>query len=374
MIGVSLTEKRDYKLLLGKLVINLVFAICLLLLADVSSFNDDAIIAFLIGQIYAVLSYDKSGRRFAIYSIIFMLSCLAMVQCALFVALGFIFTRHLKWTTLLAALALLYYVIALSLTIQTLLTILLALLAFSIAYLGQRYQFYRTAYERQRDMAHETAYRYQSREGEIEQLIDSKAQASVLAERNRIAGELHDHIGHTISSAIVQAEAYKALYLNAPPTEQMVAQRRALDGVIKTLKDGMIDIRTSLHHLRNSALDFDATLRAMQSKYPGLELSLYLHETATMPYDMKQKLIRLVSEVLANTVKHADATQLKISVVRQRDFYSVTAKDNGSPRGKVKMGIGLTNMQALADSYRGSFNYGYQNGFYVHLTLYLSEA
>ncbi len=290
------------------------------------------------------------------------------------IALGFIYTRHLKWTTIVACLVTGLNLLITSFSMQAIAAALLSMVAFVFSYLMLHYQKYRLLYEKQRDETHEADFIYRSREDQIKQLVDSKANASVLAERNRIAGELHDHIGHTISSAIVQAEAYKAIYLEADQQADITARQTAIDSIIKTLKDGMIDIRSSLHHLRDQSLDFKAALEAMRLKYPGLELSLYLYQTEQMPYNMKMQLIRVVSEVLANAVKHSDATQLKISIVKQHQFYSLTAKDNGTQTtAKLKQGMGLDNMKTVAESFKGNFSYGYQDGFFIHMTLYVTE-
>ncbi len=369
-------ENRDYTLLVARLILNALLVVLIVFLLGEVALSESSIIALLIGQIYAIVCYDESDRRFAIYSFAFVVACFFMVECTPFLAISFIYTRHLRGSVLLALAVLAYLLVNKYFDLLFISFILVALSAI-FAYLAQRYQHFRLVYEKQRDQAHETAHLYHSREDQIKQLIDSKSQASVLAERNRIAGELHDHIGHTISSAIVQAEAYKALYLSdqqgaAAPLDD---KNRAVDSLVKTLKDGMYQIRTSLHHLRDQSLDLKRALAALRDQYPGLKLSFYLYKTAPMPYDMKRKLLRVAAEIVANAVNHSDATQLKISIVLQNGFYSLIAKDNGrQPPEQLKCGMGLDNMRAIAGEYGGDFNYGYQNGFYIQMTLYLSEA
>ncbi len=366
-------ENRDFSLLLARITLNLLMAIFLLIVIADSAINEQIVIALLIAQSYALLSYDENDYRFLGYSTLFLLAIYFNIFCAVFVTISLIYTRHFKKTTLLALAVTLYYLIVSQFAPVALVGVLLFLVGVTFNFLASRYQYYHFAYEKQRDQAHETTYLYRNREDQIKQLIDSKSQASVLQERNRIASELHDHIGHTISSAIVQAEAYKARFLTIDQVDRIELNDRqqAIDGMIKTLKDGMRDIRTSLHHLRDQSLDLGQALEAMRAKYPGLTLSFYLHQSEQMSYDMKAKLLRVVAEIIANAVNHSDATHLKISIVRQRDFYSLMARDNGSqPVGDLKVGMGLDNMQAIARQFSGSFNYGYQNGFYIHMTLY----
>ncbi len=369
-----MTDKRDYMLLLAKSVLNIVVIIYWLMATNVQSFDNKIMIALLIGQIYALLCYDINRHRFVFYSVLYVAASLYFPLELPLIALSFIYTRHLKWTTSLAFVLLTVNTLLTAFSIQSLAGILLSIAMLIFSFLKMRYQKCRLLYERQRDETQEADFIYRSREDQIKQLVDSKANASVLAERNRIAGELHDHIGHTISSAIVQAEAYKAIYLETEQQADITARQTAIDSIIKTLKDGMIDIRSSLHHLRDQSLDFKAALEAMRLKYPGLELSLYLYQTEQMPYNMKTQLIRVVSEVLANAVKHSDATQLKISIVKQQHFYSFIAKDNGTKQTTdLRLGMGIDNIKAVADSYNGNFSYGFQDGFFIHMTLYLDK-
>ncbi len=368
-----MSEKRDYTLLLTKAVLNFLVLITWLIVVIGRVNSDDVIVALLTGQIYALLTYDIKFYRFIFYSALFVVAAYFMPFCISLLALGFIYSRHVKqtfWFTL----ALIGYQALSQFSFIVVIGLLLALMTFTFSHLTRRYLYYRKRYESQRDAAIEIDHAYRSRENQLEQLLDSKAHASVLAERNRIAGELHDHIGHTISSAIVQAEAYKAIYLESDRQSPLENRLAAVEGIINTLKDGMIDIRTSLHHLRDRSLDLEAEFDAMRAKYPGLEMSIYLYKSEQMPFDMKTKLIRVISEALANVAKHSDATRLKLSVVKQRNFYSLIVKDNGSNlQTQIKPGMGLDNMRAVAESYAGNFSYGYQAGFYIHMTLYVED-
>jgi signal transduction histidine kinase len=72
---------------------------------------------------------------------------------------------------------------------------------------------------------------------------------AVLTERNRIARELHDSIGHGISSSILQVEALKT-----------ISDKNMMEGLNllqKTLDNGMSDIRNSIHNLYKESLDLE---------------------------------------------------------------------------------------------------------------------
>lgn len=310
--------------------------------------------------------------------------------------------------------------------------------------------------------------------------IASSTRESILAERNRIARSLHDYIGHTVSSAIMQLEAYKALYFTedsptpedrnaeyrnvedpsaedpnaedpsaedpnaedrnaenrntecsnirephadsaraerlsepspsgAPPFAERSAAER-LESVIDTLKSGMVDVRSGIHHLYDESLDLEMSIQRLAEKYPALRFRLIITNTESLRYQTKNEIFRMLCELVSNTVKHSDATQIRISVSAVGEYHTVSVKDNGSVSpflpdvvphvfpnvlsspphsssrraesrrerknqngsagetpGRIRHGLGLSGIETFASSHQGDFDYGYQDGFFVHI-------
>lgn len=81
---------------------------------------------------------------------------------------------------------------------------------------------------------------------------------AILTERNRIARELHDSIGHTLSSSILQVEALKIL----PDS----ATKIGLNQLQETLNNGMDDIRNSIHNLHRESFDLRSRIENLLSE------------------------------------------------------------------------------------------------------------
>lgn len=185
---------------------------------------------------------------------------------------------------------------------------------------------------------------------------------AILTERNRIARELHDSIGHAISSSILQVEALKVI-----STEDHVIKN--LDTLQNTLKNGMDDIRKSIHNLYNESLDLKNQIEKLCSEIPNIDVELVYKFDDEINYDLKFDILSVIKEALTNCAKHSNATKIKISLLNQPKFYSILIEDNGSQFDDRNKGIGLLSMKEIADKYNGFFNCRFDDGFKIHMTL-----
>ncbi len=185
---------------------------------------------------------------------------------------------------------------------------------------------------------------------------------AILTERNRIAREIHDSIGHTISSSILQV---KALKINSE--EEL---EEPLDLLQNTLSNGMDNIRKSLKGLRDESLDLKSRIEVLIDEVPNLNIGLLYNIDDELGYNLKFDILSLVKEAITNTVKHSNATSINISLFSQPSFYSIIIEDNGDslPNFENK-GIGLDYMNETANKYNGLFNYKFEDGFKIHITL-----
>lgn len=185
---------------------------------------------------------------------------------------------------------------------------------------------------------------------------------AILTERNRIAREIHDSIGHAISSSILQVKALKII--GGSNLEKQI------DLLQDTLTNGMNEIRKSLQGLRDESLDLKGKIEILIDEIPNLNVELIYTMENDLDYNLKFDILSIVKEAITNTLKHSNATKLNISLFSQPKFYSIIFEDNGNkiPLFESK-GIGLDYMNETANKYNGLFNYKFENGFKIHLTL-----
>ncbi len=185
---------------------------------------------------------------------------------------------------------------------------------------------------------------------------------AILTERNRIAREIHDSIGHSISSSILQVNAIKVI--GPKNLEQPLNQLQS------TLNNGMNDIRKSLQGLRDESLDLKSRIENVIDEIPHLEVDFLYNIEEELDYNLKFDILSIVKEAITNTVKHSNSTNLKINLISHPKFYTLIIEDNGTERPNLdNKGIGLDYIRETANKYNGIFNYKYNNGFKIHITL-----
>ena len=156
-------------------------------------------------------------------------------------------------------------------------------------------------------------------------------QLAISQERNRLARELHDTLAHSVTAVTVQLEAIQALwFVNADSARTM------LDSAVQTAHSGAREARRALKALRASPLE-DAGLSvaignlarsAAARSQLKLELSTPADGLAT-PSDQEQSLYRVAQEAIANVVRHARATELRVLLERVDGYMTLTVADDG---------------------------------------------
>ncbi len=104
-----------------------------------------------------------------------------------------------------------------------------------------------------RDDSTELKLVMQKRQKELLEKQDYEIHLATLQERNRIAREIHDNVGHMLSRSILQMGALLTIHKEEPLHEQ-------LSTVNATLGEAMNNIRESVHDLHNESLDLHQTI------------------------------------------------------------------------------------------------------------------
>lgn len=219
---------------------------------------------------------------------------------------------------------------------------------------------------RTRDKIKEDSLLLEKHNEQLKKDEEKNVHIAILTERNRIAKELHDAIGHAISSSILQVESLKII-----SKEKHLEDK--LDVLQDTLSNGMDDIRASIHNLHNESMDLKEQIERLYSNIPNLDTELVYKMGGDLSYDLKYDILSVVKEGLTNCTKHSNADNLKITLLEQPKFYAIVIKDNGSSFNEKSYnnnsGIGLVSLKEIAAKYNGFVNASFDKGFKIHMTL-----
>jgi signal transduction histidine kinase len=192
---------------------------------------------------------------------------------------------------------------------------------------------------------------------------------AVAGERLRIARELHDILGHSMSLIAVKATVAGRL-----ADENPEHAKAALGTIEQTSRAAMVEIRRLLGVLRPASDDADgpalsplpgsADLPALVDRLsgPDLEADLTLTGTAGLPPGIDLAVFRIVQEALTNVVEHSEARHCRIAVRGLADAVHVEVADDGPPRTiphrRPGGGQGLIGMRERIAVYGGTLTVG----------------
>jgi signal transduction histidine kinase len=211
---------------------------------------------------------------------------------------------------------------------------------------------------------------------------EGRARAAVAEERARIARELHDVVGHSVSVMTVQASGVRRLL--RPEQER---EREALLIVERTGREALAEMRRMVGVLRRPeeapALAPQPSLEHVdrlveQACEAGLPVELRVEGEATeLPAGVDLTAYRLVQEGLTNALKHAHATRAEVVVNYGEGEIEVTVLDDGSGMGNGDGGgHGLVGMRERISVYGGNLEAGPrpEGGYRLSATLPVSGA
>ncbi len=182
---------------------------------------------------------------------------------------------------------------------------------------------------------------------------------TVIRERNQIAREIHDTVGHKMTALIVQLQLARELMpLDLEKSKETIQNCEGL------ARASLGEIRTSVRTLREDdgvSTTFLATLQALLKEFSQmteLEVSLEIAGDPTnTPTSIQPTIIRVIQESLTNSKKHGNASQCHVSIDCLPDFIKLAIDDNGTGVKQVQPSFGLINMRERVIEHGGSIQY-----------------
>jgi signal transduction histidine kinase len=160
-----------------------------------------------------------------------------------------------------------------------------------------------------------------------------------IAERVRIARELHDLVGHHLTALTLNLEV--ATHLADGKALEHVQQAHSLAKLL------LADVREVVNDMRvDDKVDLAAALRTLVTGVPEPVIHLDLPAELAMTDPRRaQVLLRCAQEMITNSVRHARATNLWIGLVQDLNGVALTARDDGRGVMNVETGNGLNGME-----------------------------
>jgi signal transduction histidine kinase len=183
---------------------------------------------------------------------------------------------------------------------------------------------------------------------ELKDLLRSRSQLAAVAERQRLARDLHDTVKQKAFALNLQLATVRRQLGEHPVAERMVQAERLSQQIQQELVLILDELRT------DAGLSFATRLRtrAMEwAQVSGIRLNLEIAETPALPPSIEEALLRITDEALANVLRHSGATTATVDFKHDDDSLSLRIDDDGGGAANdTSTGMGLSNMRQRAES------------------------
>lgn len=190
-------------------------------------------------------------------------------------------------------------------------------------------------------------------------------ESSRMSERLRISRDLHDLIGHHLTALSLNLEV--ASHLSEGQAKETVDQARAIAKLL------LSDVRDVVSTMRdNDAIDLNKALSSLLEGIPQPKVHLKSTEDLSLDNpERAQVVLRCVQEMITNSIKHAEADNIYLSLEKTETGIQIHAKDDGKGSKDIQPGNGLTGMQERLEHIGGKLELRSQPGQGFSLNAYV---
>lgn len=210
-----------------------------------------------------------------------------------------------------------------------------------------------------RSLEKELTIRTDKLEAVMRETARALSEISVLEERSRIARDIHDKVGHTLTASIVQMEV--AMMMTEKDVRSAVEK---LQSACELTRQGLREMRQSVHMLYEQSDDLDLFSSLIKlvrdtEKYAEVVIEHHIEPIAPPLLPEQEKWIfRALQEGITNGIRHGRCTGFKFALKQTGPHIVFVLENDGLPYKPGKFGLGLTAMKRQAERWHGTFQIG----------------
>lgn len=188
-------------------------------------------------------------------------------------------------------------------------------------------------------------------------------QLAQMVERERIARDLHDIMGHSLSGIILKADLANALLAANQPDNA----RLQLTELSQVAREALSQVRQTVSGYKHKGLLAEVGALAQQLREQGIAVFLE-GEVPKLPARQESALILMLTELCTNILRHSNADNCVISFTADTSHWQVQVKDNGKAT-TLNFGNGLTGITERLAALQGELSYQLNHGCLICLRL-----
>lgn len=276
----------------------------------------------------------------------------------LFAIVAYDFVRIRIYFLVIFTLLLGYYSLDLSRFIDfSLLIALSCFFAYVSTSLKVKERNYKESYDKERK------YRYELEQSRVKLINMSKEIAHIteIRERNRIAREIHDTVGHRIAGILLQLQASLKLR-----TKDDKISDRLLQESIENLSNTLVVLRDTVHNIKPKEKTGIEYIKQIIADFSFCHVDFSFKGDFNNISAANMEIIsHSIEEALTNVMKHSKADNVTINIELYNKFIRLFIKDNGVGCEKITEGLGISGMKERLNNIGGSISISAKNGFMI---------
>lgn len=199
---------------------------------------------------------------------------------------------------------------------------------------------------------------------DLETYANSIEELTLLRERNRISREIHDSVGHALSTIAIQLGAIEKTIEREPNTaEELTKSLRSFT------QNSLKDVRMAVREMKPKEFEEYEGILVIEElinkfkKLTGVDVRLsFTKERWPLNSDQTYVIYRIVQEFLSNSTRHGKATSIRIIMAFTAYNLVVTLRDNGIGAESIEEGIGFKSIRERVREIGGRFDYSTSPG------------
>lgn len=213
----------------------------------------------------------------------------------------------------------------------------------------------------------------------LKEYASTVEEVAVLRERNRLARDVHDTLGQTLSILVTLLQVS---LLNCK--NDISETEENLNNALKITKQGLREVRRSVSGLVSEKLEKNDLFEALEKlandfECLGMKVELSVNKLdESLDTEHKEVIYRICQEALTNAVKHGKAKNVSIMIKFMDNCIKLYIFDDGIGCGEksIGKGFGLRGMKQRIEKLNGEIKYGSgdQKGFNIHVEIPLEKA
>jgi signal transduction histidine kinase len=193
---------------------------------------------------------------------------------------------------------------------------------------------------------------------EIEKMTETR-------ERNRLAREIHDTLGHALTGISVGIDACLTTI-----DISIEATKKQLNVIANVARQAIKDVRRSVSKLRPDALESSSLEEALNNMIADIgkvtKTNIYFNvkiKALKFDSDEEDTIYRIIQEGITNAIRHGEAAEIYITISRKDKHLNIEIRDNGKGCSDIKKGFGLRHIKERVALLNGTVEYDGIDGF-----------